>query len=41
MVQGSLEIEVPSSDLSAIDVRLRDRVVSVQPGETCQLVLPD
>ncbi|MCZ4516580.1 glycoside hydrolase family 65 protein, partial [Streptomyces sp. ActVer] len=41
MEQGSLEIEVPASDLSAIDVRLRDRVVSVQPGETGRLVLPD
>lgn len=41
MEQGSLEIEVPSSDLSAIDVRLRDRVVSVQPGETGRLALPD
>ncbi|MCX4903749.1 glycoside hydrolase family 65 protein [Streptomyces sp. NBC_00878] len=41
MEQGNLEIEVPSSDRSPIDVRLRDRVVSVQPGETVQLALPD
>ncbi|UUU26077.1 glycoside hydrolase family 65 protein [Streptomyces sp. DSM 40750] len=41
MERESLEIAVPSSDLSPIDVRLPDRAVSVQPGETCQLVLAD
>ncbi|WP_151478314.1 glycoside hydrolase family 65 protein [Streptomyces albicerus] len=41
MERESLEIAVPSSDLLPIDVRLPDRAVSVQPGETCQLVLPD
>ncbi|MFF0096368.1 glycoside hydrolase family 65 protein [Streptomyces canus] len=38
---GCLHIEVPSSDRSPIDVRLPDRAVSVEPGETCRLVLPD
>ncbi|MGP4051831.1 glycoside hydrolase family 65 protein [Streptomyces sp. 2A115] len=37
---GSLEIAVPSSDRLPIDVRLPGRAVSVQPGETCRLVLP-
>lgn len=36
-----LEIEVPSSDASPIDVRLPDREVSLQPGEKGRLVLPD
>ncbi|MFF0087732.1 glycoside hydrolase family 65 protein [Streptomyces canus] len=38
---GCLNIEVPSSDRSPIDIRLPDRAVSVEPGETCRLVLPD
>lgn len=38
---GRLEIAVPSSDRSPIDVRLPDRTVCVQPGETCRLALPD
>ncbi|MGW0512898.1 glycoside hydrolase family 65 protein [Streptomyces olivaceoviridis] len=36
-----LEIAVPDSDRSPIDVRLRDRVIPVGPGETARLVLPD
>ncbi|KAB1149731.1 glycoside hydrolase family 65 protein [Streptomyces luteolifulvus] len=36
-----LEIAVPSSDLAPIDVRLPDREVSLQPGETYRLLLPD
>ncbi|MFI1444224.1 glycoside hydrolase family 65 protein [Streptomyces fructofermentans] len=36
-----LEIAVPSSGRDPIDVRLPDRAVSVRPGETCRLVLPD
>ncbi|MFJ9097790.1 glycoside hydrolase family 65 protein [Streptomyces sp. NPDC102405] len=36
-----LNIEVPSSDRSPIDIRLPDRAVGVEPGETCRLVLPD
>ncbi|MFF4350050.1 glycoside hydrolase family 65 protein [Streptomyces sp. NPDC001530] len=36
-----LEIAVPSSDRSPIDIRLPDRAVSVEPGETCRLPLPD
>ncbi|SDN48180.1 Trehalose and maltose hydrolase (possible phosphorylase) [Streptomyces sp. cf386] len=39
--RGKLEIAVPSSDASAIDVRLPDRAVSVEPGETARLELPD
>ncbi|MFI8071647.1 glycoside hydrolase family 65 protein [Streptomyces sp. NPDC086033] len=38
---GCLNIEVPPSDRSPIEIRLRDRAVSVEPGETCRLVLPD
>ncbi|MGC5561866.1 glycoside hydrolase family 65 protein [Streptomyces sp. FR-108] len=41
MERGSLEITVPSSDRLPIEVRLPGRAVSVQPGETCRLVLPD
>ncbi|WP_367325291.1 glycoside hydrolase family 65 protein [Streptomyces sp. HUAS ZL42] len=36
-----LEIVVPSSDASPIDVRLPDRTVCLQPGETERLVLAD
>ncbi|WP_230396267.1 glycoside hydrolase family 65 protein [Streptomyces blattellae] len=39
--RGRLEIAVPSSDASPIDVRLPDRAVSVRPGETVRLELPD
>ncbi|MFI9249971.1 glycoside hydrolase family 65 protein [Streptomyces sp. NPDC053069] len=38
---GLLEIAVPSSDRSLIDLCLRDRVVPVGPGETAQLVVPE
>ncbi|MGV9350695.1 glycoside hydrolase family 65 protein [Streptomyces spiralis] len=38
---GRLEIAVPPSDRAPIDVRLPDRAVCVQPGETCSLVLPE
>jgi trehalose/maltose hydrolase-like predicted phosphorylase len=38
---GRMEIAVPPSDRSPIDVRLPDRAVCVQPGETCRLVLPE
>ncbi|WP_330327443.1 glycoside hydrolase family 65 protein [Streptomyces pseudovenezuelae] len=37
--RGQLEIAVPSSDRSPIDVRLPDRSVCLQPGETGHLVL--
>ncbi|MFG3102110.1 glycoside hydrolase family 65 protein [Streptomyces sp. NPDC048182] len=37
---GRLEIAVPPSDLSAIDVRLPDRTVRLRPGDTCRLALP-
>ncbi|MGW2380062.1 glycoside hydrolase family 65 protein [Streptomyces sp. NPDC001658] len=36
-----LEIAVPSSDRSPIDVQLPDRAVCLQPGETGRLVLAD
>ena len=36
-----LEIAVPSSDRLPIDIRLPDRSVCIQPGDTCRLVLPD
>ncbi|MER6347115.1 glycoside hydrolase family 65 protein [Streptomyces sp. NPDC001595] len=36
-----LEITLPSSDANPIDVRLPDRAVRLQPGETGRLVLPD
>ncbi|PWI13254.1 trehalose 6-phosphate phosphorylase [Streptomyces sp. Act143] len=39
--RGRLEITVPSSDATPIDVRLPDRAVSLAPGETGHLVLPD
>nr|BFD81795.1 glycosyl hydrolase family 65 protein [Streptomyces sp. Xyl84] len=38
---GRLEIAVPPSDRSPIEVRLRDRSVRVRPGETCSLVRPE
>ncbi|MBN0043722.1 glycoside hydrolase family 65 protein [Streptomyces actuosus] len=39
--RGLLEIAVPSSDASPIDVRLPDRAVSLEPGETGRLLLAD
>ncbi|WP_328500532.1 glycoside hydrolase family 65 protein [Streptomyces sp. NBC_00457] len=39
--RGRLEIAVPSSDRDPIDVRLPNRTVCLQPGETYQLMLPD
>ncbi|MEU6912809.1 glycoside hydrolase family 65 protein [Streptomyces olindensis] len=38
---GLLEVTVPPSDLPPIDVRLPDRTVGVEPGETSRLLLPD
>ncbi|MFM9589263.1 glycoside hydrolase family 65 protein [Streptomyces scabiei] len=38
--RGLLEITVPVSDASPIDVRLPDRAVRIGPGETVRLVLP-
>lgn len=38
---GRLEIAVPSSDRSTIDVRLPDRAVRLRPGETYRLDLAD
>ncbi|MFJ3361200.1 glycoside hydrolase family 65 protein [Streptomyces anthocyanicus] len=36
-----LEIAVPAAGPLPIDVRLPDREVRLQPGDTCRLVLPD
>jgi trehalose/maltose hydrolase-like predicted phosphorylase len=41
LTHGRLEIAVPSSDRSAIDVRLPDRAVRVQPGDSRRLGLAD
>lgn len=38
---GQLEIRVPDSEESPIRVVLADRAVTVAPGETCALVLPE
>ncbi|MGC4987247.1 glycoside hydrolase family 65 protein [Streptomyces sp. DT193] len=38
---GRLEISVPDSEESAIRVMLADRAVTIAPGETCSLVVPD
>ncbi|MEU6379784.1 glycosyl hydrolase family 65 protein [Streptomyces sp. NPDC046909] len=38
---GLLEVAVPASDASSIDVRLPNRAVCLQPGETGRLVLAD
>ncbi|MFH9979202.1 glycoside hydrolase family 65 protein [Streptomyces sp. NPDC017179] len=38
---GLLEISVPDSEESPIRVALTDRTVTIAPGETCALVLPD
>ncbi|WP_371667249.1 glycoside hydrolase family 65 protein [Streptomyces sp. NBC_00289] len=39
--RGGLEVTVPPSDRSPIDIRLPDRAVRVRPGESCHLLLPD
>ncbi|MBC2904168.1 glycoside hydrolase family 65 protein [Streptomyces cupreus] len=38
--RGDVDIAVPSSDASPIEVRLPDRTVVVEPGETVRLELP-
>ncbi|WP_399498484.1 glycoside hydrolase family 65 protein [Streptomyces sp. P17] len=38
---GELDISVPSSDASPIEVRLPDRTVVIEPGESARLGLPD
>ncbi|NGO41066.1 hypothetical protein G6048_02455 [Streptomyces sp. YC419] len=40
-LERELQIEVPSSDASPIDVRLQDCTVCLQPGETGRLVLSE
>jgi len=39
--RGLLEVAVPASDASPIDVRLPNRAVCLQPGETARLFLAD
>ncbi|WP_189310623.1 glycoside hydrolase family 65 protein [Streptomyces brasiliensis] len=39
--RGLLDVVVPQSDRRPIDIRLPERAVSVPPGETVRLVLPD
>lgn len=41
MRPGELEVGVPASDRAPISIELRDRTVSVEPGETCRLTLPE
>ncbi|MEU7576059.1 glycosyl hydrolase family 65 protein [Streptomyces sp. NPDC041068] len=41
MRPGRLHISVPPSDRSPIDIELPGRTVSVGPGESCELTLPD
>ncbi|MFF8594585.1 glycoside hydrolase family 65 protein [Streptomyces sp. NPDC015220] len=38
---GQLEISVPASEESPIRLMLADRAVTIAPGETCSLVVPD
>ncbi|MER5469043.1 glycosyl hydrolase family 65 protein [Streptomyces sp. NPDC002935] len=38
---GRLSVSVPVSDEAPIDIALPDRTVSVAPGESCTLTLPD
>lgn len=38
---GRLHLSVPASDEDPIDVTLADRTVSVAPGESCTLTLPE
>ncbi|MGW7610126.1 glycoside hydrolase family 65 protein [Streptomyces sp. NPDC054766] len=38
---GRLTVSVPASDEPPIDITLADRTVSVAPGETCALTLPE
>ncbi|MFE0389215.1 glycoside hydrolase family 65 protein [Streptomyces bungoensis] len=38
---GQLEIGVPDSEETPIRIMLADRAVTIAPGETCTLVLPD
>ena len=39
--RGGLEVTVPPSDRSPIDIRLPDRAVRVRPGDRRHLLLPD
>ncbi|MFF0968932.1 glycoside hydrolase family 65 protein [Streptomyces sp. NPDC003703] len=41
MEHGRMEIAVPRSVCAPIDVRLPDRALGVEPGETCRILLTD
>jgi trehalose/maltose hydrolase-like predicted phosphorylase len=41
LTAGHVRVTVPRSDREPIDVALADRTVSVAPGESCLLTLPD
>ncbi|MFI9586723.1 glycoside hydrolase family 65 protein [Streptomyces sp. NPDC052236] len=41
MRPGQLEVSVPASSESPIDIELPDQAVSVEPGESCRLTLPE
>ena len=41
MRPGELEVGVPASGRLPIAIELPDRAVSVEPGESCRLTLPD
>ncbi|WP_338702699.1 glycosyl hydrolase family 65 protein [Streptomyces sp. Q6] len=41
LLPGRLHLAVPASDRSPITVELPDRAVTVRPGETCELDLPE
>ncbi|WP_369214893.1 glycoside hydrolase family 65 protein [Streptomyces flavofungini] len=36
---GAMEVTVPASDRSPVDIRLPDRAVVIEPGQTCRLLL--
>jgi trehalose/maltose hydrolase-like predicted phosphorylase len=38
---GRLMVSVPASDEPPIDITLADRTVTVAPGESCTLTLPE
>ncbi|MER5893399.1 glycosyl hydrolase family 65 protein [Streptomyces sp. NPDC001876] len=41
MRSGQLDVSVPPSDCPPISIEIPDRTVSVAPGESCRLTLPD
>ncbi|MFJ8383986.1 glycosyl hydrolase family 65 protein [Streptomyces sp. NPDC094438] len=41
MRPGRLHVEIPASDRAPIEIELPGRTVSVAPGQSCELALPD